>query len=83
MNSKFAVGISACSSDTVNLDGKTPHFSYLMIKCWQSQRFPKEGRFYPLSKAYYEYLHISKISDVWADKIGIGEENYMEDMVSF
>lgn len=58
MNSKFAVGICACTSDTVNQDGKTAHFSYLMIKCWQSQRFPKEGCFYYLSKSLYEYLNI-------------------------
>lgn len=51
MNIKFAVGISACTSDTVNQDGKTPHFSYLMIKCWQSQRLPKKGCFYYLSKS--------------------------------
>lgn len=36
MHSKFAVGISACTSGVINQDWKVPHFSFLMIKCWQS-----------------------------------------------
>lgn len=46
MHSKFAVGIYACISGAINQDRKVPHFSFLMIKCWQSWGLLKEGCFY-------------------------------------
>lgn len=70
LNSKFAVGIYACTSGEINR--RSPLilcFSFIMIECWQSLR-----RMFSLSKwkVYYEYWNAIWVPDV---HIGTEEEN--------
>lgn len=70
LNSKFAVGICACSSGTINRHSPhIPCFSFIMIECWQSLR-----RMFLLSKwkVYYEYWNAIWVPDVHT---GTEEEN--------
>lgn len=62
MNSKFAVGISACTSGAINRRPPKSHISvFIMIECWQSLR-----RMFLLSKwkVYYEYWNAIWVPDV-------------------
>lgn len=62
MNSKFAVGINACTSGAINRRPPKSHISvFIMIECWQSLR-----RMFLLSKwkVYYEYWNAIWVPDV-------------------